>query len=365
MQHTITDKTEHFDENGRRQGDALLLALSVARISFLNFNQKKNLLKKLDSPYSLALQFIEEIFKLAGCEGRTSRAVWNGPDNLRMAQAEAQQCEKLGVKILFFDDEEYPEALLQIADPPFALFVRGDASLLGGRCISLVGTRRLSQQGREAAKSFAKEASLDGCNIVSGLAAGADACAHLGALEAYYDSASDGAGGLFGLGRTIAVLPSAIDNIVPYANKSLAAKILQCGGCLVSEYAPGMPTNKWQFVARNRIVAGLSLATVVIEAPAGSGALITADFALEDGRDLFFHEAAFGQAASQISEIVKNDLEKSFAAGKVSKYKMENTPEKFLSAGAPVIKNYKDFCVALTEMPGERSLPPLQGDLFT
>lgn len=378
MQHILTDKTDGAEKTVKseistkagsgissRGGDDLLLALSVARISFLDFNQKINLLKNLDSPYNLALQLIEEILKFAGCSDRKSRAEWNGSENLRMAKAELWQCQRLGIKILFYDDEEYPEALLQIADPPFALFVRGDASLLGGRCISLVGTRRLSQQGREAAKSFAREASLDGCNIVSGLAAGADACAHLGALESYYDSASDGAGGLFGLGRTIAVLPSAIDNIVPYANKSLAAKILQCGGCLVSEYAPGMPTNKWQFVARNRIVAGLSLATVVIEAPAGSGALITADFALEDGRDLFFHEAAFGQAAAQISEIVRADLEKSFAAGKVSKYKMENTPEKFLSAGAPVIKNYKDFCVALTEMPGERSLPPLQGELFT
>ena len=381
MQHTITDKTEHFDENCRRQGDALLLALSVARISFLNFNQKKNLLKKLDSPHSLALQFIEEIFKLAGCEGRTSRAVWNGPDNLRMAQAEAQQCEKLGVKILFFDDEEYPEALRQIEDPPFVLFARGDVSLLKGRCVSVVGTRRLSQAGRDAARNFARDAAFDGCNVVSGLAAGADAYAHLGAIDAFYERSegrgpaegevlsddevsSDGRGAGGALGRTIAVLPSGIDNIVPYTNKRLAAAVLGSGGCILSEYGPGAGSGKWQFIARNRIVAALSEATVVIEAPAGSGALITADLALEYGRDVMFHEVAFGEAASRISEVVREDLEKSFATGRVSRYKMENTPEKFLSAGAPVIKDYKDYCIALAEAPGERSAPPVQGELF-
>ena len=82
------------------------------------------------------------------------------------------------------------------------------------------------------------------------------------------------------------------------------------------------------------------------------------------GRDLFFHEAAFCDAASRISEVVKADLEKSHAAGRVSKYKLENTPQKFLSAGAPVIKDYKDFCVALVEAPGERKAPPVQGELF-
>ena len=358
MQHIQTD----FPENRRNSEDSRILALSVAQISFLDFNQKKKLAKNLDSPYSLALQSIEEIFKLAGCKEK-SRAVWNGAFNLRMAKAADWQCERLGIKVLFYDDEDYPEALRQIADPPYALFLRGNAELLNGRCLSVVGTRRLSQAGREAARSFCRDAAFDGCNVVSGLAAGADSYAHLGALDAYFDCAAK-AWELASIGRTIAVLPGAIDNIVPYTNKKLAAQILQSGGCLVSEYGPGMPTGKWQFIARNRIVAGLSEATVVIEAPAGSGALITADFALEDGRDLFFHEVAFASAASRISELVQADLEKEFAAGRVSKYKMENTPQKFLNSGAPVIKNYKDYCAALVEMPGLRSIAPLQGELF-
>lgn len=351
MQHIQTD-------------DSLILTLSVARISFLDFNQKKKLLKKLDSPHSLALQSIEEIFKLAEC-GEKLRAVWNGPENLRMAQAEAWQCSRLGIKILMHEDEGYPESLRQISDPPFILFARGDESLLCGRCVSVVGTRRLSQAGREAARSFAYDAALDGCNVVSGLAGGADACAHTGAVDAFYEAQKDSSicrGKV--PGHTIAVLPSGIDNVVPYTNKRLAAAVLQSGGCIVSEYGPGVPAGKWQFIARNRIVAGLSEATVVIEAPVGSGALITADFALEDGRDVMFHEVAFGAAASRISEVVRAELEKSFATGRVSKYKMENRPEKFLSAGAPVIKDYKDYCAALVEPPGERSALPVQGELF-
>lgn len=349
MQHIVTEETD----------ETLLLTLSVARIPFLDFNQKKKLLKNLDSPQSLVLQSIEDIYKLLQCQ-KVSKPYWNGADNLRMANAEVYQCKRLGIKILLYDDPLYPEALRQIADPPFLLFVRGNENLLGGPNVSVVGTRRLSTAGREAAKSFAYDAAMDGCNVVSGLAYGADACAHQGALDAFYDNPERG-----GSGRTIAVLPCAIDEVVPYTNKRLAVQILQSGGCLVSEYAPGTPTQKRNFVARNRIVAGMSEATVVIEAPNGSGALITADFALEEGRDVFFHEVAFGDAAESISQTVKNGLEKDFAAGRVSKYKLENCPERFLKAGAPVIKDYKDFCVALTEMPGMRSTGPVQGELFT
>ena len=349
MQHIVTEETD----------ETLLLTLSVARIPFLDFNQKKKLLKNLDSPQSLVLQSIEDIYKLLQCQ-KVSKPYWNGADNLRMAKAEVYQCKRLGIKLLLYDDPLYPEALRQIADPPFLLFVRGNENLLGGPNVSVVGTRRLSTAGREAAKSFAYDATVDGCNVVSGLAYGADACAHQGALDAFYDNPEGG-----GSGRTNAVLPCAIDEVVPYTNKRLAAQILQSGGCLVSEYAPGTPTQKRNFVARNRIVAGMSEATVVIEAPNGSGALITADFALEEGRDVFFHEVAFGDAAESISQTVKSGLEKDFAAGRVSKYKLENCPERFLKAGAPVIKDYKDFCVALTEMPGMRSTGPEQGELFT
>ena len=136
------------------------------------------------------------------------------------------------------------------------------------------------------------------------------------------------------LGKTIAVLPSSIDEILPASHKRMAAQIIQSGGLLVSEYEPGMGMAKWHYVERNRIIAALSPATVVIEAPAGSGALITADFALEYGRDVMFHEIAFCENAQKVSHLVYTDLEKAHAKGTVSRYKLENTPEKYLEAGA-------------------------------
>ena len=121
---------------------------------------------------------------------------------------------------------------------------------------------------------------------------------------------------------------------------------------------------KWHFVGRNRIIAGLSPATVVIEAPAGSGALITADFAVEYDRDVVFHQAAFGEMAVSVAKKVGDKLQNDFAAGKVSKYKVENKPDKYLEAGAPIIKDYKDYCEYLSEMPGKRTKASEQQLLF-
>ena len=123
------------------------------------------------------------------------------------------------------------------------------------------------------------------------------------------------------LGRTIAVIPSGIDDIIPSCHKKMAGQILQTGGCIISEYEPKLEMANWHFVGRNRIIAGLSAATVVIEAPDGSGALITADFALGYNRDLMFHKVGFNEQAVYIYGLVKKDLEIKYAAGKVSKYK--------------------------------------------
>ena len=159
-------------------------------------------------------------------------------------------------------------------------------------------------------------------------------------------------------------MPSSIDEIVPFSNKKLAGQILQTGGLIISEYEPRMTITNWHFVKRNRIIAGLSFATVVVEAPAGSGALITVDFALENGRDVYFHKVCFSDNAKQIASIVKNQLETDFSMGKVSKYKKENTVEKYLEAGAPIIESYEDYCAACNEVPGQRHIKQMQGTLF-
>ena len=204
---------------------------------------------------------------------------------------------------------------------------------------------------------------MDGINVISGLANGADAYAHKGAVEAYFDFVEHNKD-LSKLGKTIAVLPSSIDQIVPSSNKKLASQILQSGGLIISEYEPKLQLANFHFVGRNRIIAGLSSATVVIEAPSGSGALITADFALDYNRDVMIHEAAFGNTAEQVAQIVKKDLEVKFSSGSISKYKLENTLEKFVKDGAPVIKDYKDYCKARIEIPGTRSKKIEQGKLF-
>jgi DNA processing protein len=288
-------------------------------------------------------------------------AKWDCAKALKKAEQTILRCKKLEVRVLFHFEDEYPELLRQITDPPYMLFCRGNVKLLSGKNISIVGTRKISPVGKKAALEFAKDAANDGCNVVSGLASGVDAYAHQGALNAYFDALEKDESLI--IGKTIAVLPSAIDEILPAVNKKLAGQILFSGGLLISEYEPAESMAKWHFVGRNRIIAALSMATLVVEAPTGSGALITADFAVEYNRDVLFHEACFSESAEYISSLVKSKLDRDFAIGMVSKYKIENTPEKYIRDGAPVIKDYKNFCEVLSGLPGSQNKPE-QGELF-
>ena len=344
------------------QDENIILRLFLARMTFLTVQEKKKFANNIDSLSKLALCSIEDIYNEIGRPVK-SKLPWNGKENLRMAKAAAYKCKLLNVELIYIDDPEYPELLRQISDPPFLLFCRGNTALLKERSVSVVGTRRITPSGRAATKAFAYDAAMDGCNVISGLAVGVDGNAHQGAVDAFFDTDEKG-GDTSGIGKTIAVMPSAIDEIVPNGQKHLAQQILQTGGCLVSEYEPGEEMANWHYVGRNRIIAGLSPATVVMEAPAGSGALLTAEFAVDYNRDLFFHQAAFGEQAEKVAELVAGDLEKRFAARQVSKHKIENRPAKFLKDGAGIIKDYKDYCKALTEMPGQRSANIVQQKLF-
>ena len=180
----------------------------------------------------------------------------------------------------------YPVRLRAIHDPPPQLWVRGSAGLeLFDRCcLAIVGARSCSSYGRSVARSLAREAAAAGAVIVSGLARGIDGEAHRGALDA--------------AGRTVAVLGCGIDRDYPAAHRQLAAAIVEAGGLIVSEYEPGVEPAPWRFPARNRIISGVSMLTVVVEARERSGALITADFALEQGRDVM---AVPGEITSAMS----------------------------------------------------------------
>ena len=176
------------------------------------------------------------------------------------------------IRSLALGDPAYPALLRHIPDPPARLWLRGDAdpSVLDRTALAVVGARACSGYGRTVARLLAGEAAALGVVVVSGLARGIDGEAHRAALAVG--------------GTTVAVLGCGIDRDYPAAHAELARSILAAGGLVVSEYAPGIEPAPWRFPARNRIIAGLARATVVVEARERSGALITADFALEDGR---------------------------------------------------------------------------------
>ncbi len=169
-------------------------------------------------------------------------------------------------------DAAYPPRLLQTADPPLLLYVQGEPAALAADSLAIVGTRHPTPPGRENAIAFAQALADEGLAIVSGLALGIDAAAHEGALA--------------GRAGTLAVLGSGIDDAYPRRHRTLAARVA-AHGALVSEYAPGTPPLREHFPQRNRIIAGLSLGTLVVEAALPSGSLITARLAVEAGREVF------------------------------------------------------------------------------
>jgi DNA processing protein len=201
------------------------------------------------------------------------------------AAAYASVLVERGVQFVGRSEDGFPPLLRAIHDPPSGLFLRGtgDPDLLAQPSVAVVGARACSAYGTQVARSLGRELAAAGLVVVSGMARGIDGEAHRGALEAG--------------GATVAVLGCGIDRDYPAAHSSLARGI-QEAGLIVSEYAPGVEPAPWRFPARNRIIAGLAQATVVVEARERSGALITADLALEEGREVF---AVPGEITSALS----------------------------------------------------------------
>ncbi len=220
------------------------------------------------------------------------RAAWDAPadalvhmgldrralNNLLLARQQVdleqvvQRVEAAGVQVLTWESAAYPQLLNQIPDPPPVLFVRGELTPADEWAVALVGTRKPTTYGRETARQLAADLAGHRVTVVSGLARGIDAVAHRAALEAG--------------GRTIAVLGSGVDQIYPPEHRKLAEEII-ANGALVSDYPLGTKPEGINFPPRNRIISGLSLGVVVVEAGAESGALITADFAADQGREVF------------------------------------------------------------------------------
>ncbi len=185
---------------------------------------------------------------------------------------ELARVERAGVQALTLEDDAYPENLREIDFPPPVLYVSGALQAVDDWAVAIVGTRRASAYGREVAQRLAAELTQHGVTVVSGLALGVDAVAHGAAMEAG--------------GRTIAVLGSGLDQVYPARNRGLATQMIAGSGAVVSEYALGVRPEARNFPPRNRIISGLSRAVIVVEAGTRSGALITAKFAAEQGRDV-------------------------------------------------------------------------------
>jgi len=183
-----------------------------------------------------------------------------------------QRVESEGVKVLTSEDDAYPARLKEIDQPPPVLFVRGEWLADDEMAVAIVGTRRITAYGRQVTDQLSGYLAANGVTIVSGLARGVDEVAHSAALAAG--------------GRTAAVLGSGVDRVYPPENRSLAEKLMK-SGALLSDYPMGTPPESGNFPPRNRIIAGLAKATIVVEAGETSGALITAEFAAEQGRDVF------------------------------------------------------------------------------
>jgi DNA processing protein len=185
------------------------------------------------------------------------------------------ELKKEQIKIILSTDKDYPKLLNQLYDPPVALFVRGELSAGENQSIAVVGTRKCTAYGKQVTEDLVPKLVSAGLTVVSGLALGIDGIAHEATLRAH--------------GKTIAVLGSGVNqsHVFPSTHNDLANRIVSQGGAIVSEYPPGTSPNTFTFPRRNRIIAGLTGATLVIEAPESSGALITAQCALDNNRDVF------------------------------------------------------------------------------
>lgn len=205
---------------------------------------------------------------------------------------EIARVHRLGATFLTLADDAYPFMLKSLPDAPPVLYVLGELTAQDARSLAVVGTRKATKQGRDAAFDLSQQLAANGVTIISGLAPGIDASAHQGALQAG--------------GRTIAVLGSGINVIYPRENADLARRITQ-HGALISEFPIGTPPEGRNFPRRNRVISGLSLGVLVVEAPENSGALITANVAAEQGRDVFAVPASiYNQMATGTNRLIQD-----------------------------------------------------------
>jgi DNA processing protein len=231
----------------------------------------KRLLDQFNSPEAVFQAPMKELQKIEGLSEKVALEIRKGPLE-KTVKRELSLLKEVGGDIVTLRDDAYPKRLRDIYDPPAVLYIRGELKKEDELAVSIVGSRKTSPYGRWVTEKISQELARNGVTIVSGMARGIDSLAHWGAISVG--------------GRTIAVLGCGIDVIYPSENKNLFSKIIDHGAVL-SEFRMGSPPEAGHFPKRNRIISGLSLGVVVAEASTKSGSLLTAGYALEQGREVF------------------------------------------------------------------------------
>ncbi len=280
----------------------------------------------------------EPVLKGLGCRDDTVMKTLNRYEEFDVAAYE-KVLEKRELQLITIEEDAYPKRLREIPDAPVFLYAKGDLEILDQPCIALVGTREMSSYGKRVTEAMAGDLVRAGIVTVSGLAAGIDA-------ECARSTLATG-------GKTVAVLGHGLGSIHPVGNARLAEEIVAKGGLLLSEYPLDTVPDIYTFPARNRIIAGLSLGTVVIEAGEGSGALITADLALDYGREVF---AVPGQVFDEHYAgchrlLAQGHAQLVTSAADVLKVFNIGAPVASSSAYAPVDEKESTVYKALTSMP--------------
>ncbi len=231
----------------------------------------KRLLDRFKTPEAVFQASLKELSEVEGLGEKVARPIVSGPLENEI-EKELSLIKEIGGRIVTLGDDSYPRRLRDIYDPPALLYVRGELKKEDELAVSIVGSRRTSPYGRWITERMGQELAQNGVTVVSGMARGIDSVAHLGAI----------AGG----GRTVAVLGCGVDVVYPPENRNLMAKIID-HGAVISEFSMSSPPEGGHFPKRNRIISGLSRGVVVVQANEKSGSLITAGYALEQGREVF------------------------------------------------------------------------------
>ncbi len=231
----------------------------------------KRLLDRFQTPEAVFRAPMKELLEIEGLGEKVAREIQRGPLE-KAVEKELVLIKEAGAKMITLRDEDYPMRLKDIYDPPALLYVRGELRREDELAIAIVGSRKTSPYGRWFTEKIGQDLARHGVTVVSGMARGIDSVAHMGALQ--------------GGGRTIAVLGCGVDVIYPSENRNLFHQIIE-HGAILSEFPMGSPPEGGHFPRRNRIISGLSIGVVIVQASAESGSLITAGYALEQGREVF------------------------------------------------------------------------------